>query len=103
MGTLKNKRVLVTGGGQGLGYAIAEELLAAGAEVAVHYFSSESGARELKAGANKLGRRAEIFRADLTREEEATGLVERGVQYLGGLDILINNAGDLVGRHALGE
>ena len=60
--------------------------------MAVHYFSSESGARELKAGANKLGRRAELFRADLTREEEATGLVERAVQYLGGLDILINNA-----------
>ena len=58
MGNLNGKRALVTGGGQGLGYNIVEHLLAAGADVAIHYFSSETGARELKSLAEKQGRRA---------------------------------------------
>ena len=103
MGNLKAKRALVTGGGQGLGYAIVEGLLAAGADVAVHYFSSETGAKELQARARTMGRRVEIFQADLTREAEATALVAHATSALGGLDILINNAGDLVQRRPLGE
>src|SRR6266480_1300002 len=101
MGNLKSKRALVTGGGQGLGFAIVEQLLAAGADVAIHYFSSEAGASELKSTAQKLGRRAEMFRADLTKESEAAGLVENAARFLGGLDVLINNTGDLVERRAL--
>jgi 3-oxoacyl-[acyl-carrier protein] reductase len=103
MGNLKGKRALITGGGQGLGYAVTEHLLQAGADVAVHYFSSETGARDLKQRAEGLGRRAEIFRADLTREGEATGLVQQAAAFLGGLDVLINNAGDLVERHSVEE
>jgi NAD(P)-dependent dehydrogenase (short-subunit alcohol dehydrogenase family) len=68
MGNLNGKRALVTGGGQGLGYSIVEHLLVAGADVAIHYFSSETGARELKSLAEQRGRRAEMFRADLTKE-----------------------------------
>ncbi|HVM49254.1 MAG TPA: SDR family NAD(P)-dependent oxidoreductase [Candidatus Acidoferrum sp.] len=103
MGNLKGKRALVTGGGQGLGYAITEHLLDAGADVAIHYFSSQAGAQELKTRAAKLGCRAEGFRADLTRETEAGRLVQQSAAFLGGLDVLINNAGDLVGRHLLQE
>jgi len=99
MSKLTGKRALVTGGGQGLGYAIVEHLLDAGADVAIHYFSSEAGARELK----KKARRAEIFRADLTKESEATALVNDAAEFLGGLDILINNAGDLVQRRWIQE
>jgi 3-oxoacyl-[acyl-carrier protein] reductase len=101
MGSLKQKRALITGGGQGLGYAICEELLDAGVDIAIHYFSSESGARELKSLAEKKGCRAEIFRADLTQETQASALVENAASFLGGLDILINNAGDLVERRTL--
>jgi 3-oxoacyl-[acyl-carrier protein] reductase len=103
MGNLKGKRALVTGGGQGLGYAITELLLEAGADVAIHYFSSENGACELKSSAEKQGRRAEVFRADLTREAEASNMVNSAAGFLGGLDILVNNAGDLVQRRALQE
>ena len=101
MGNLKGKRALVTGGGQGLGCAIVEHLLAAGVDVLVHYFSSESGARELQARGRALGCRVEIFKADLTRESEANALVETAVTALGGLDILVNNAGDLVQRRTI--
>lgn len=103
MGNLNSKRALVTGGGQGLGYAIVEHLLRAGADVAIHYFSSETGARELKAKAKKAGRRAEMFRADLTREKEAQAMVAGAADFLGGLDVLVNNTGDLVARRALEE
>ncbi len=103
MGNLHGKKALVTGGGQGLGYAIVRRLLEAGADVAIHYFSSETGARELKSLAGQNGRRAEIFRADLTREAEAAALVNDVARFLGGLDVLINNAGDLVQRRRLEE
>ena len=103
MGNLNGKRALVTGGGQGLGYSIVEHLLAAGADVAVHYFSSETGARELKSLAEKRGRRAEMFRADLTKEAEAAVLVDSAAKFLGGLDVLVNNAGDLVERRSIQE
>src|SRR5262245_21516374 len=101
MGSLTGKRALVTGGGQGLGQAVCRQLLSSGADVAVHYFSSEAGARELKLLAEKAGRRAEAFRADLTKEANAVALVENAADFLGGLDILINNAGDLVERRPL--
>jgi 3-oxoacyl-[acyl-carrier protein] reductase len=103
MGTLKAKRALVTGGGQGLGYAIVERLLEAGAEVAIHYFSSEDGARRLQERAADLGCKAEIFRADLTVETDVKAMVTAAAEALGGIDVLINNAGDLVQRHTLEE
>src|SRR5256885_2563654 len=101
MGNLKGKRALVTGGGQGLGYAIVEHLLEAGADVAIHYFSSEAGAFDLKKKASALGRRAEAFCADLTREASAKALVDGAAAYLGGLDVLVNNTGELVERRKL--
>lgn len=103
MGNLKGKRALVTGGGQGLGQAIVERLLAAGANVAIHYFSSESGAAELKRRGEALGCEVSIFQADLTRESEADALVNGAAEALGGLEILVNNAGDLVQRRTVQE
>jgi len=103
MGSLKSKRVLVTGGGQGLGYAIVEHFIEAGSTVAIHYFSSENGARELEERAKKAHLKAGVFRADLTRPPEAESLVNKAAEFLGGLDILINNAGDLVERRTIQE
>jgi len=101
MNQLLNQRILVTGGGQGLGHAIVKALLEAGADVAIHYFSSEAGARELCALAANSGRKAQSFRADLTIEAEAGAMVENAARFLGGLDVLVNNAGDLVMRRAM--
>lgn len=98
MGTLAGKRALVTGGGQGLGEAIVRELLRQGCDVAIHYFSSAAGAEALVDEAAAMGRRAKAFQADLTQPGEAETLVESAVSFLGGLDVLINNTGDLVKR-----
>lgn len=95
--------MLVTGAGQGLGQAIALELMAAGADLAIHYFASESGALEVKAKGSERETKVEIFRADLTIEREASDLVSRAVEFLGGLDVLINNTGDIIGRRALDQ
>lgn len=100
MGKLLGKRALVTGGGQGLGRAIVEELLRQGCDVAIHFHSSAEGAEEARQAAPS-GVRAQCFRADLTRETEAQALVTQAVLFLGGLDILVNNTGDLIGRRRL--
>lgn len=103
MGNLNGKRALVTGAGQGLGHAIAQHLIEAGADVAVHYFSSQAGASELKSLGEKKGRSVFLFQADLAQESKARALPGLAAEALGGVDILINNAGDLVQRRVLEE
>ncbi len=103
MSKLLGKRALVTAGAQGIGLAISSQLLRAGCDVFVHYRSSAEGAKQLAAEAATLGRRFSSGTADLTTSEESNALVAQAVDFLGGLDILINNAGSLVGRRSLLE
>ncbi len=103
MNKLFGKRALVTAGAQGIGLAIARQLLESGCDVFVHYRSSADGARSLEADAKKLGRRYAHASADLTETEGCEALVASAVQFLGGLDVLINNAGSLVARKSLAE
>lgn len=85
---LKGKGVLVTGGGGGIGSAVARAFAAEGALVAVHYRSSRERAEQI---AQEIGGIA--LRADLTVEEEADALVPGAVSALGRLDVLVANAG----------
>jgi 3-oxoacyl-[acyl-carrier protein] reductase len=100
---LLGKRALVTAGAQGIGLAISRHLLAAGCDVFVHYRTSAAGAQALAAEAAALGRRCAGAAADLTSTEGCNPLVAEAVAFLGGLDILINNAGSLVARKTLPE
>ncbi len=97
---LKGKRALVTAGAQGIGLAISRALLDAGCNVAVHYFSSADTANQLK---TEFGDRVEVFQADLTDPAQTEQMVSKAVEALGGLEILINNAGSLIGRKRLEE
>ncbi len=100
---LLGKRALVTAGAQGIGLAISRRLLAAGCDVFVHFRSSAAGSQELAAEAATLGRRFGSASADLTSTEGCNPLVAEAVAFLGGLDILINNAGSLIARKTLAE
>lgn len=103
MSKLNGKRALVTSGGQGIGKAICRELMEQGCNVAIHYHSSESGARELQENADSLGVAAFRVQGDLTVEEDIARVCAEAVAHLGGLDVLVNNAGNLVGRRSLQE
>jgi 3-oxoacyl-[acyl-carrier protein] reductase len=90
---LKDRVALVTGGGTGLGRAISLALAQAGCDVAINYSRSEQEAEETAEAVRKLGRQACALRANVATDAEARRLVDETVQQLGGLDVLINNAG----------
>jgi 3-oxoacyl-[acyl-carrier protein] reductase len=100
---LKDTVALVTGAGAGIGRAAALQLAARGADVAIHYHRSEAGALETAKQVEALGRRSATFGADLVRRDEARALVAAVVERMGRLDVLVNNAGDLVERKPLLE
>lgn len=90
---MKRKRVLVTGSGTGIGRGIALEFARQGADVAFHYAHSSEGALAAVAEAQTMGGKARAFRADLDKVEEAQQLGVDAIDFLGGIDVLVNNAG----------
>lgn len=84
---------LITGGGTGIGRAIAMSLAEEGADVAINYSRSKDDAEATAGAIRELGRRAFAVKADVSKDREATDMVGRVVQEWGRLDILVNNAG----------
>ncbi len=90
---LSDQRALITGAGTGIGREIALEFARQGAHVALHYAHSVEGADSATQAILSSGGNVKAFKADLQYVEEATDLVDRAVDFLGGIDILVNNAG----------
>jgi 3-oxoacyl-[acyl-carrier protein] reductase len=96
-------RALVTGAAHGIGRAIALALAEAGADVAVHYGHSADEAEKTAAEITALGRRAKTFAGDVRDSTQVNTFVADAVEFLGGLDVLVTNAGHLVGRSPVAD
>lgn len=90
---LHGANALVTGGAHRLGKAIALALARAGANVVIHYHSSEQKAHATLEELHAIGVRATHIRADLAVVAEAEQVVDQAAEYLGGLSVLVNSAG----------
>ncbi len=91
--SLSGKTCLVTGGGRGIGKAIALGLAKAGADVAITYSRSEEAANAVKEEIENLGRKSLAIQADAVNFARAEEVISTIVDAWGKLDILVNNAG----------
>ncbi len=103
MEKLQGKKVFITGAEQGIGFHTAKCLIEAGCDIYIHYFSGSEGPQKLVELAESLGQRAAFGAADLTSKEEAEACVAKGAEFLGGIDVLVNNVGGIIARKWLGE
>ncbi len=96
---LKSVCAAITGGASGLGFAVAERLIAEGASVALLDVQDDKGA----AAVAQLGERARFFRTDVTNEEGVTAALAAAQSAMGGLNAVINCAGILGAGRVLGK
>jgi len=93
-GRLEGRRALITGGDSGIGRAVAIAYAREGADVAITFLPSEQAdADETARLVEEAGRKVVKIAGDLTKESFAIDAVERAARGLGGLDIIVNNAG----------
>lgn len=89
---MKGKRVLITGASSGIGFQVATDFLKKGASVGAHYRSNQEGAAALLNIGD--GDQCRLFQADFSRSEQVLRLWDEYLAWSGGIDVLINNAGD---------
>lgn len=90
---LERKSVLVTGASSGIGRAIALRCARAGADLAITYRKNQEGAEATAREIRALGRRAEVLRTDISRQEDIDLLAKQLQQAFTRIDVWINNAG----------
>ena len=90
---IKGKRVLVTGSSDGIGKAIAIRLANEGADVIINYRSNSDSAQKVVSEIIALGSKSTAIMADVSDSNQVNGLIKSANDFMGGIDILINNAG----------
>jgi 3-oxoacyl-[acyl-carrier protein] reductase len=95
---LAGKLIFITGASTGIGAAAAKAFAAQGAIVAAHYNASRAEAEALAADIRAAGGTCHLVQADLGQRGEARRAVDAAADALGGLDVLVNNAGSLIRR-----
>jgi glucose 1-dehydrogenase len=104
---VKGKGVLVTGGTSGIGQAIAVRFAEHGANVAINYLrqpdEASDTAQQVQACVSRVrheGVRDVLVQGDVSQEQDVVQMVGQAVKELGGLDVLVNNAGIQISRHS---
>ena len=100
---LKGKIVLITGGSTGIGAATAEAFAANGAKVIIHYNASVDEAKALLARIQAKGGEAALVHGDVMDRSQPKQIVAKALALYGRIDVLINNAGGMLGRKPLPE
>jgi glucose 1-dehydrogenase len=102
---LKGKNVLVTGGSSGIGQAIAVRFAEHGANVAINYLTTPGEAEGTKEMVHACVMRVRqqhvkdvLVQGDVSKEEDVVRMIEQTVSELGGIDVLVNNAGIQISR-----
>jgi 3-oxoacyl-[acyl-carrier protein] reductase len=93
--TANDKTVLVTGASRGIGAAIAKQLAAIGMNVVINYASDEGAANEVLASITAAGGVAIAVKGDVSKSDEFARLFDQAELHFGGLDMLVNNAGQM--------
>ena len=99
----RNQVVLVTGASSGIGAATARAFANLGARTVLHYNRNAEGAQDTADAITEAGGRAHTVGADLSESAAAAGMVDDVVREHGRIDVLVNNAGDLVRRSPVEE
>ncbi|KAH8730343.1 short chain dehydrogenase/reductase [Phaeosphaeriaceae sp. PMI808] len=90
---LKGRNILITGGSAGLGELLSTKFAREGCNVAINYFNRIEPAQKVQAACEAFGVKAVVIRADMTSTSEAKRAVQETITQLGGLDIILANAG----------
>jgi NAD(P)-dependent dehydrogenase (short-subunit alcohol dehydrogenase family) len=93
-GKLRGKVALITGGDSGIGRAVAIAFAREGADVAIGYLNEHEDAEEAKRQVEEEGRRCVLLAGDIGDEPFCQQMVQRTVDELGKLDVLVNNAAE---------
>jgi len=100
---LRDRVVFITGASTGIGAAAAQAFARAGSRLALHYNASAAQADAVAAAAREAGAEAELFQGDLADAATPARLVRDVMARYGRIDVLINNAGGMLGRRSIAE
>ncbi|CAN5287650.1 3-oxoacyl-ACP reductase FabG [soil metagenome] len=89
----EGKKAIVTGGSRGIGAAITKRLAAEGADVAITFAGNQEAANVTVGAGTAAGRRGDAIQADAADPAEQARAISEAIESLGGLDILVHNAG----------
>lgn len=102
-GRLQGRKALITGGDSGIGRAVAIAFAREGADVAISYLCEHEDAQQTAHWVEKAGRKAVLLPGDIQDQQHCKNLVQKTVDELGGLDIIVNNAAFQMSHKSLQE
>lgn len=102
-GKLTGRKAVITGGDSGIGRAVAIAFAREGADVLVSYLNEHEDAKETARWIEQAGKKAVLVPGDIQDEAHCKAIIDRAVQELGGIDILVNNAAYQMSHESLQE